>query len=591
MKLKYLLLIFIFILIYNSCEKSPTGPQNINEVVLKEGTTIIDSTSVTPPTVQGNTITFVADGTQPQLDIGDVVVLQNDGGYIKKIETIQNNGNQIVVTTSQGTIADVYETINISDVLDMSFDYTGKLNGKSFLNKPSESGRIPLDGTEIYSGTINGVRITAEIESGYIKFTPKFKRYIYWGWTTGISQFKLSAEGNLEFDCIVKLTVNGAVDFNKEYTITSIKFPLWFGGIPGSVELDFVAGIEANASTTGTISTGIKFNSLVEIGAYYDSQGWHPIENYGTISPTQHPVDWTANSNANLKAYIKPQFATTIASTVGPYMEIEPYLALDCNADYGQMEWDWFLKGGFDGRLGFKVDIFGFLELIDYNKTLINYEVDVAKDSGELENTIVSVLPGIDDFEQYVVGQRLSCQNPMDWITWNETSCDAIQDAFVVDNISYDGTKSVLIQSGNDLVHKISNYQTSDLPGVHFKMYIPGGKQGYFNILSNFEQGNHIWGMEVFFYSDGTGTLKANIDKSFTFPHDKWFSISVYFDLNSDWSSMWVDDSGYLQEVHQWQWTSGYSNSQFTLPQLSAVDFYSRDEEVLYYIDRFMVVP
>ena len=121
-------------------------------------------------------------------------------------------------------------------------------------------------------------------------------------------------------------------------------------------------------------------------------------------------------------------------------------------------------------------------------------------------------------------------------------------------------------------------------------MYIPSGKQGYFNILAEFVNGDACWGMDVHFLEDGTGILNADIEKTFSFEHNSWFTITVYIALDLDEASLWLNDDGDIQEIHRWKWTDGYTGLNVSIPQLAAIDFYGIDESYCFYIDDFRMI-
>ena len=65
-----------------------------------------------------------------------------------------------------------------------------------------------------------------------------------------------------------------------------------------------------------------------------------------------------------------------------------------------------------------------------------------------------------DDFEEYIAGHQLACQNPIDWTTWNNMPCDPLQDPYVSNNFSHSWPNSVSITSYNDLIKPLGNFST-----------------------------------------------------------------------------------------------------------------------------------
>ncbi len=112
-----------------------------------------------------------------------------------------------------------------------------------------------------------------------------------------------------------------------------------------------------------------------------------------------------------------------------------------------------------------------------------------------------------DDFEAYIVGQQVACQNPTDWTTWSNAPCGT-EDAYVSSNHAFSGTKSFVVVMVNDFVKPLNDL-TSGKWEMRFQMYIPTGKGGYFNTLADFAGTSSVWASQAYFNVDGTGTLDA----------------------------------------------------------------------------------
>ena len=93
-----------------------------------------------------------------------------------------------------------------------------------------------------------------------------------------------------------------------------------------------------------------------------------------------------------------------------------------------------------------------------------------------------------EDFEGFIAGGQVACQDPVNWTTWDEDPCgDA--DALVSTNYAYSGSNSALVDWVDpryvDLVKPFGG-QTTGTWYVDFMAYIPAGKFGYCNILADF---------------------------------------------------------------------------------------------------------
>ena len=198
-------------------------------------------------------------------------------------------------------------------------------------------------------------------------------------------------------------------------------------------------------------------------------------------------------------------------------------------------------------------------------------------------------IPGLifmDDFEAYTAGQQLACQNPTDWTTWSQDPCNATEDPFVSNNYAFSGVNSTVIVQNNDLVKPLAtttNAITSGKYQISFQVYIPAGKAGYFNTMSEFFGSPQYWAMEVYFDQGGSGRLlTGDPDVTFTWAEDTWQSAVVVVDLDNDMGEFWFD--GNL--IHQWQWTLGASGGTGPL-QLDVNDIFGATANDEMYFDDY----
>ncbi len=192
-----------------------------------------------------------------------------------------------------------------------------------------------------------------------------------------------------------------------------------------------------------------------------------------------------------------------------------------------------------------------------------------------------------DNFDSYLVGQQLACQNPTVWKTWTNNPCNPTEDAYVSNVYSFSGVNSVVIIQNNDIVKEIGTPINSGLAEINFQVFIPSGKAGYFNTLANFAPPTYEWAMQVFFNSNGSGTLDAGVASAatFSYPQDQWFSIKVVSDLTANLGEFWLDGV----KIYSWQWTLGTFGTTIS-KQLDGTDFYGYTTEDEMYIDDYTIV-
>jgi hypothetical protein len=186
-----------------------------------------------------------------------------------------------------------------------------------------------------------------------------------------------------------------------------------------------------------------------------------------------------------------------------------------------------------------------------------------------------------ENFSDYEVGGKLAKQaNDMGrdyWTTWDNQPGTA-QDGEIVE---INGNKAVHSSLDNDQVLKLGN-NTSGEWILEFKLFIPSGKGGYFNILSVFAGANSQWATQAYFgigasspfpLDPGVGKIDAGgaASASFTFNYDEWVNVKIFADLNSDKGYFYING----KFIHTWKWTDGCFGGTQTVPKsISGFSFF-----------------
>lgn len=192
-----------------------------------------------------------------------------------------------------------------------------------------------------------------------------------------------------------------------------------------------------------------------------------------------------------------------------------------------------------------------------------------------------------DDFESFTTGTGIAQQETTWWSTWNVAPGGA-EDPKISETYAHVGTKSVKVSGTNDGIVKLNDLTTGRYR-IEFYMYIPAGKQGYYNILQNFNGANSTWGMQVYLKNgiitiDGAGESAATS----SYIPGEWFKVQHFIDLNSDWVDMYIN--GIL--VHAYQWSKGTFDDGTGINKLDAFNFYAWGDDggtPEYYMDNFLI--
>jgi hypothetical protein len=193
-----------------------------------------------------------------------------------------------------------------------------------------------------------------------------------------------------------------------------------------------------------------------------------------------------------------------------------------------------------------------------------------------------------ENFSDYTVGGKLAQQAQAMgrdyWSTWSG-AVGNYEDGVIAE---MGGSKCVKIVTANDQVLKFGG-KTSGVWNLSFKMYVPSGTFGYFNILANFAGFSSNWAPQVYFgaggetpnpLTPGVGTIHAAVSNaaSFTFNHNEWIDIFMIVDLDENLGYFYLNDTFIIS----WIWTEGSFGGTQTCPKkIDALDFYGPDDSTV----------
>ncbi len=147
-----------------------------------------------------------------------------------------------------------------------------------------------------------------------------------------------------------------------------------------------------------------------------------------------------------------------------------------------------------------------------------------------------------------------------------------------------DGITEAILDLGN---------KTSEEWGLEFYMYVPSGKEAYWNLQGTVPIGAGEWIVgHIFFNQDNASPGIGLIDDSalgevnFEFPHDEWFRIAMNFDLTSGMSNATWGFS--IDNIIAIDPGTPFTNEAGDIPtSLGGVDFFSVNPNHEFYLDDF----
>ena len=194
-----------------------------------------------------------------------------------------------------------------------------------------------------------------------------------------------------------------------------------------------------------------------------------------------------------------------------------------------------------------------------------------------------------DDMESYTVGTSILQDH---WTSWSGTAADAMLSSNAQ---AHGGSKSGFVDGSTtiDAVLDTGN-KIFGTWWLSFYMYIPAGKEGYYNWQGTVPIGSGEWVVgNIYFNEGGDEPGSGYIDYSsgdaadwvyFTYPEGQWFEVVTGVDITSGISlatwEMWVDGVEVVSAGTPFADAAGTPGT-----SLGGIDFYSISANNEYYID------
>lgn len=374
---KILLFIVIFAIALTSCKKdnNETPPENEEFIIASNAKFIIDDDwQAMFKSIDSTDYTLIFDKElldKYSFQQGDLIVSSEGNGLLRKIESVNQEGNNLQFETSQATLVDLIQQGNI--------DYKGPLDFSKIKSIKYYYPGIHLDtlNTKTTNGTMLNWNINTEIApqiklKGNFQYSSNVILQVQTSILQGLKKVKFGLEGAEDFN--LALIAGTEFTLDKEITIATVSMlpiliPLPVP--PFALVLTPVINVKLglNGTANGNISTTLTQNITIDAGLQYiKDEGWSNYENNDITFDYTPPQ---LNVNAGAMAYLKPEINLLFYNVVGPYFNAQGYGKIE--ADLTQNPW-WKMYYGFKMAAGMKVTILSKI-LFDYSvDDLLNWE-------------------------------------------------------------------------------------------------------------------------------------------------------------------------------------------------------------------------
>ncbi len=196
------------------------------------------------------------------------------------------------------------------------------------------------------------------------------------------------------------------------------------------------------------------------------------------------------------------------------------------------------------------------------------------------------------NFDDATVGDKVAETYGEPWTTWSENP-GSVEDGVISDEQGNTGN-SLKLTYGNDQIVLFGGKETGTY-SVEFDLYVPEGKDAYFNLLHNFAGASSTWAAQIYFHlsndgqtsasAPGQGVIHAaaNNAATFTCVYDEWMHIEVIVDMDNDVATFKLND----EEVCTWQWSMDSFGENQVGRKLDAMNFFPPESAATsqYYVD------
>lgn len=203
-----------------------------------------------------------------------------------------------------------------------------------------------------------------------------------------------------------------------------------------------------------------------------------------------------------------------------------------------------------------------------------------------------------DGFDDYTVGNKIAVEAQAagnDWWTTWSSAPGSSEDGVVSE---YNGSKCGYLTYGVDQVLLLGDEQNG-VYDLEFDILIPNGKNGYFNILHDFNGSGSTWALESYLHMSGSGTSAPGVGAvyagsstaiTFTVIYDDWMHFRLHVDTDADHAEYYYTAPGESEVmIAEWQWSLNAQGSATVGRKLAAMDFYPPQNAAnsIYYLDNF----
>lgn len=347
---------------------------------ISDAATIIDSTEaslVSDSTERAaGLFKFVVTGTAPTIQIDDVILGPQDGGFLRRVTSVSSAGDTIIVRTS--------DDADLTDVVDAgSFQTTVTVDLSATNASPTIHGDVQWGAPRITylapGGVVTGDGLTFDelelinkevcinavcvdvrlaFEDLLIDFKPTFDLGAEIGFPKLLKELHAIVGGALTLNSNVAFSATGAFAAEDDMVVIGVSVPFSAVTLPvwGTIELLLKVGFSANAAGDIAFQTGFISTAPVQVGGRYDGSDWATVFDASVDARTHGETTASGAARGEVRVFVRPEIAVIVFGVAGGFIGVEPYGRVEGSIGADR----WTLEGtmGLDAVGGLRLTVF-----------------------------------------------------------------------------------------------------------------------------------------------------------------------------------------------------------------------------------------
>ncbi len=384
------LIVSMLLILQQSCKKEDTPPNiNSDDPIVPSTTKVIGNSEWSSSILEVDTSNFTIKAKNDlNLTVGDILVSQVDGGYLRKVTKIEQEGGDYLIETDFASITEAVEKANGSIQQELVVD-DSKIN-EIFLHDGvtiNEDALRNSDNTDLYFN-INAVLY--DFDGNFATTGDQIRMNGHYGMSTTFRseveienfnleylkfEYEVAKEKSVDLTCAIGVNV----DLNERIARIPFHDIVLYLGIPVTIQpvLEIYAGVALNANAE--ITTGVSETVDYETSLVYDDNEWTTTK---TVTKNFENSPPTAVGNASVTAYLKPVLKFRIYRVLSPKVEAKLYEELSAQI----RTIDWELSKGLKIDAGVDMKIWK-KTLFDYTFNIIDFKAIIDEGTINDENT------------------------------------------------------------------------------------------------------------------------------------------------------------------------------------------------------------